>query len=458
MSNQDDLPETAQGGSQSASDQAGDEEFDELVDFDDDDHSTTDTDLTNISENFTPAYPNDTYKTIQLCANLISSFLRRTKPEDHDPDLANTSAACTRWLALNPLPKQYTIWDCMMEPAPRLAPVRRKGKGGSRLRKPSQCGAPGLASRTPRLRGARHVRLQSRVPRVGARGESALGAGGCHLGQDVREPDVRQLLFVVPAWQGRERAGAIRLLRFASLDSWPLRRHQCVPFFDKLAGLRGLKLTSLNRLDDVAAAILELVVVDILPRLKTVSPLLTLLDLGRDIYTGIEPTLSDVQLVEITRTITGRDIRFWAPASCLYTNGMTATSLPRLKCFEFSPCLDAGPNIAEPLMHQLASLRPPLPYLSLKKSFLPSEDLFINLLAACPTIEELDLDNFEPISDLTLTALGNHPLLHRLSFTCQFEITTPAIASFIRKRGFKLRFLRIGTAKRVSPLSRLTPR
>ncbi|RKO87369.1 hypothetical protein BDK51DRAFT_38376 [Blyttiomyces helicus] len=108
-------------------------------------------------------------------------------------------------------------------------------------------------------------------------------------------------------------------------------------------------------------------------------------------------------------------MQYWAPASYYSAGEITITSLPRLEFIQFPYLGDEAPKLSGPFMHMLASLRPPLRYVSLIGSHLPSEDLLANLLAACPTIEDLNLIICRNLTNETLTALQTHPPLHRLS-------------------------------------------
>ncbi|RKO88614.1 hypothetical protein BDK51DRAFT_47283 [Blyttiomyces helicus] len=94
-------------------------------------------------------------------------------------------------------------------------------------------------------------------------------------------------------------------------------------------------------------------------------------------------------------------------------------------------------------LRKLVSLRPPLRRLTLCGTILECESVFTAILAACPTIRELDLGDCHPITDLTLAVLKKHPPLHCLDLSDRVdgEFTIPAIDSFLRARTSELRYL-----------------
>ncbi|RKO84988.1 hypothetical protein BDK51DRAFT_27908 [Blyttiomyces helicus] len=67
--------------------------------------------------------------------------------------------------------------------------------------------------------------------------------------------------------------------------------------------------------------------------------------------------------------------------------------------------------------------------------------MIADLLSACPTIEDLDLNTCYRITDGTLSALEKHSPLHCLDLTNQALITAPAIVSFLCACGSQLRLL-----------------
>ncbi|RKO91814.1 hypothetical protein BDK51DRAFT_32591 [Blyttiomyces helicus] len=375
--------------------------------------------------------PDDTRQTIQLCVELLSSSLRRINPEDHDPNVVNALASCARCLTLHP----------------QSPPLEPASKAMARLDKtvPPQRGQWSylpfeLLSRILRLRRAAERELPFPV----------------YEDQDGDHPTVQPT--------------AARDTYACSLYS------DSKPFFDKLVGLRGLTLTSQDDCEYRTASyeILELLVCEIFPRLNFTSPLLTALDMGRYYGCRCGIVLDEENLAVCASTIArlrflrvpeffnladpsfeewdddplrsvngmlGPALRCWAPDSCSPDDGIIAPSLPRLECIKFPTERVCDHVVSGTFMHKLISLQPPLRCVILQFTYLHSEDLLINLLAACSTIQELDLCDCDPITDRTLAALENHPPLRSLNLSYQSKITVPAIVSLLRARGSELRFL-----------------
>ncbi|RKO91112.1 hypothetical protein BDK51DRAFT_25970 [Blyttiomyces helicus] len=92
---------------------------------------------------------------------------------------------------------------------------------------------------------------------------------------------------------------------------------------------------------------------------------------------------------------------------------------------------------------KLTSLHPSLRRIYLVYCMLESDSFITTLLAACPTITALTLNNVMMTTDTTLAALERHPLLHHLDIRFYARLSTPAIINFIRTRASELRFLRM---------------
>ncbi|RKO91178.1 hypothetical protein BDK51DRAFT_51177 [Blyttiomyces helicus] len=365
----------------------------------------------------TPAAPNDSAKTIQLYAHLLFSSLRRTHPEDQDPDIVNAHATCTRWLTLNPLPKLIPesspkVHDPGAAGTATSAPAPRASGAGSRwphlpvellahLRRaverkpPSPMDDNEEDQRAIRITAARDMFACSLVCRAWE------PAASCALWEWIEVTSDRMFVSLAFAsfcsslrlGRGTEAAAAIRYLHFASPARWNVHRLQSVNFCEKLEGLRGLQMSLRIRLDAFANEICELLVVDFLPRANILSPNLTAVDLGSIKHYAEVFALSDVDYVGIARA------------------------------FRNLPCSD--PRFA------VLCFRPPV----------DSENLLADLLVACPTIQDLDLSECEPITDRTLSVFAKHPHLHHLNVSYQHKITSLAMVSFLRARGSELRFL-----------------
>ncbi|RKO85305.1 hypothetical protein BDK51DRAFT_48139 [Blyttiomyces helicus] len=250
------------------------------------------------------------------------------------------------------------------------------------------------------------------MSRLGARGvRRAVGIDRGYLGKDVREPGLCQLMLVVPAGVRQGASGG---------DPW-------VHFFERLEGLRGLKV------DGGLANLIG----DILPGLNISSPLLAALDLDSeygfaDFGDAFNKFQNCADLAEIANTFS----RLHCP------DQQSAASLPRLKCIRFPVYYEAvDPVVLTAFMHNLASLRHPLRRVIRTTSRLESEASLATLLAACPTIQQLDICDCASFTDKTLVVLENHPPLKYLELSYLCTITTPAITSLLRKRGSQLRFL-----------------
>ncbi|RKO88616.1 hypothetical protein BDK51DRAFT_52877 [Blyttiomyces helicus] len=424
--------------------------------------------------------PSDPRQTMQLCADLISGLLRRTDPQD--PDLLNAHAACTRWLDSNSLPKLVK----------QIPPHEHAPNSAATLPAP-QAGARWSHVPVELLRRILRLRRAAGPKRTTA----ARDMSACSLVCRTWEPTVSDVLWesvvvtsesqfidLVQAsasssarlGRGRERAGGIRFLQFESLVHWRVPRETCWRFWKKLRGLRGLKLTWPSKgvegkADRLVERVLRPLLGDLLPGLNVNSPLLTALDVPTLNNWAVETIQDPAELTEVAGTISrlaflrmpyldtsnpheilyaalGPALRFWAPDSCLGDAAeITATSLPHLECIEF-PAPDGeifddqpGPSVSTAFMHKLASLQPPLRQVILRGSLLESEAILTTLLTACPTIQEIDLAGCEPISDKTLAALENHPPLYSLDLSYLSDLPTTCIASLLRARGSKLRFL-----------------
>ncbi|RKO87854.1 hypothetical protein BDK51DRAFT_44502 [Blyttiomyces helicus] len=147
--------------------------------------------------------------------------------------------------------------------------------------------------------------------------------------------------------------------------------------------------------------------------------------------------------------LVGHELEFWTPARSAHD--ISATSLPHLKYLKFEErnvCWEGhsdNPDVRSSFVRKLASLQPPLLRVVLAWLMLESEDILATLLAACPTIQELDLLGCGcPITDATLAVLAIHPPLRSLGLVCLGDVTDAAIASFIYARGYNLRSLGFG--------------
>ncbi|RKO88685.1 hypothetical protein BDK51DRAFT_34863 [Blyttiomyces helicus] len=159
------------------------------------------------------------------------------------------------------------------------------------------------------------------------------------------------------------------------------------------------------------------------------------------------PVLTENACASVNAAI-GPALWYWAPNSCRFSQYMTANSLPHLESLEFPevPIFSPEPSpdrtrVITAFIYKLASLQPSLRRVVLSCSRLESETTFVALLAAFPSIQELDLSLCDPITDITLAALQEHPPLHCLSLEMLPKVTAPAITSFLRARGSKLSYL-----------------
>ncbi|RKO83989.1 hypothetical protein BDK51DRAFT_47262 [Blyttiomyces helicus] len=233
-------------------------------------------------------------QTIRLCASLISSFLQRTDPENHDPDIVKAHVLCTRRLefdslaSLNSLPKTIAQGP-PKERDPTAVKTRTKALSGFALR----AGVPfELLCHIFRLRRAVErdlstyghesdlkYNLKSRAKRAAA----VLDIYSCTLVCRAWEPAASSVLWdrvlafgsfssSIRLGRGKELAGTMRFLEIApqGRDGWRVPRHRSMRFFEKLEGLRGLYL---GLLDGLEAA-------DILRGLNRASPQVTALEIG----------------------------------------------------------------------------------------------------------------------------------------------------------------------------------
>ncbi|RKO82823.1 hypothetical protein BDK51DRAFT_50581, partial [Blyttiomyces helicus] len=164
------------------------------------------------------------------------------------------------------------------------------------------------------------------------------------------------------------------------------------------------------------------------------------------------PTLAWNSTCHLLDAAIGPSLQFWAPDSCNIDTAvaMTVTSLPRLEHLEFPQVHDDDDDtdlISAAFMIKLVSSRPPLRIVNLNWSRLESESILTSLLSAWPTLQHLCLGECSPITDTTLAALSNDPPLHSLELLRQVELTSPAIASYLRARGSKLRRLDLHWSK-----------
>ncbi|RKO90136.1 hypothetical protein BDK51DRAFT_46766 [Blyttiomyces helicus] len=447
----------------------------------------------------------DACKTILLCVQLISSFLRRTDQDHSDPYLLNANPACTRWLTLHPTFKTAAekpphSSDAGAAETVTIAPARsRKPLAPFPVRGAPPNHAPGSHSeggeREPYGReghesdGSHGSEFDgsdeedsdgsdvddydesSGYDSDGSNGHDSDGSGGHDVhgsdgnvakswsntaGADLLtgslvcralEPAASEVLwewivvtcgemFVKLAFasfcssfrlgSGKERARAIRFLELRC-QRLCIPPYQYKPFFLTLHGLRGLKLTSTN--NSRGAVLIN----KILPGLNISSPLLTVLDIeGFDDYWR--------EFI----TVNAADV-----ASSIAILKLLRLPLPLLTCKRPNPHLALGPSLGP--AKSLRRSDPRFAASSLKAhTSLESEAILATLLAACPTIQDLDLGECQAITNATLAVLEKHPPLHCLDLHCldlrfQPHIIAPAIVSFLRACGSRLRYLAVPT-------------
>ncbi|RKO93368.1 hypothetical protein BDK51DRAFT_53153 [Blyttiomyces helicus] len=409
----------------------------------------------------------DDPRTIQLCADLMSSSLRRMKLEDDDSDLVNAHAACTRWLTFKPLSNLKT------ESQPRERDPDAAGMV-TRAPAPGAHGPGGVWSHLPHD-ALRHIlRLHREAERVqlsvnhgviygikAGRATSMPPHSRAAHGSRRRRPFCSSLRLGL----GNERARDIRFLHFMTHERWCVPRPLCLTFFVKLDGPHGLKMSCFDgRNENIhVGRILGPLIVDIVPKLNIGSPLFNALDLDYIQYPAVKTMCSHEALVEIKGIISrleylrtpyyastapsvdaavGPALRFWPIESCSFPSQMTATSLPCLKCIEFSAFFDEDrPTVLTTFVHKLALLLPSHRRIILNYASLESENTLAALLAAFPTIRDIDRQGCFQITDATLAVLEKHPPLHHLRLDDVSSITGPAVAFLLRARGSQLRFL-----------------
>ncbi|RKO94187.1 hypothetical protein BDK51DRAFT_41985 [Blyttiomyces helicus] len=267
----------------------------------------------------------------------------------------------------------------------------------------------------------------------------ALGGCICYLREDVRGPGVRQLLLLFSDGAGHG-AG----------------REHPVP---RLHGTRSVSCPqaparALLRANSIPALLL----VDIVRRLNVSSPGLIALDLTAYLHSygtyadlkEIASTIARLEFLSIPCQLsqllsdnllaaTSPALRSWVPEdSSLIILNEPATSLSHL--IEFSAFAVSASH-----MNKLAVLRPPLRRLNLFYAELGSESSLAALLAACPSIRELDLGyctcDGDALTDKTLTALADHPPLFNLNLAGHPPLTASAPASFLQAQGSDLCYL-----------------
>ncbi|RKO91815.1 hypothetical protein BDK51DRAFT_48380 [Blyttiomyces helicus] len=328
---------------------------------------------------------------------------RRTNPQDHDPSLVNSHAARTRWLALNPLPQPTPPLEYDSDAAAESCtpvPLRRVPRGGGRwshlpfklvsriLRlcrttereRSSPVGDRGCPPRNLDHCGARCVCLHPSVPRVGACGVcGGLRVGGGHLRPDVRQPGVRQLLLVFPARAREEAGGGHRLPPLC--DAWQMA--SCQPPVRALVREPARAAWAPAVLiDEGAYKVLKLLVANILPRLNGVSPQLVALELGVYYGSRFEAVLNDA---DFATSLLG-----WNSSACRLEPRRTLAATRTLRSAPRSVSGIDFPfgrrTVSALFIRKLVSLQPPLRRVVLFGSYLESETLLADLLAACPTL------------------------------------------------------------------------